>query len=243
MSILGYSTLHWSIEVHRFGRGPTNLVFIGGIHGGYEWNTILLAYRMISYFQENQGSIPPEVSLYIIPAANPDGQVLVVGHAGEFAAGEVGRDTVKGRFNAAGVDLNRNWDCNWSPTGQWVNREILTGTQPFSEVENRLLRDFLLDLPAHGVAFWHSAATGVYPGGCEGLYEPSVELAKIFAEASGYPYQESFTSYAVTGDAADWLSLQGIPAISVELSNHTDLDWEQNLQGVLAVLEGLKAGD
>ncbi len=237
LSTLGVSTQQWPLEVYRFGDGPTNLVFIGGIHGGYEWNTILLAYEMISYFQLNQDAIPPEVSCYIIPASNPDGQVQVVGHSGVFLAEEVGADTIPGRFNGAGVDLNRNWDCNWSPTGTWLDRDILTGSEPFSEVENRLLRDFLLALPADGVVFWHSAAFGVYAGGCGDIYEPAIQLAKTYTQASGYPFKESFTSYVVTGDATDWLSLVEIPAITVELENHYDLDWEENLKGVLAVLK------
>jgi hypothetical protein len=31
--------------------------------------------------------------------------------------------------------------------------------------------------------------------------------------------------------------LQGIPAITVELVNHTELDWERNLAGLRAVLQ------
>jgi len=76
--LLGYSTKLNPIEVYKFGNGPEQMVFIGGIHGGYEWNTILLAYRVIDYFSENIDQVPARVSLYIVPVANPDGQVWVV---------------------------------------------------------------------------------------------------------------------------------------------------------------------
>ena len=236
---LGYSTNLHPIEVYPFGDGPERIVFIGGIHGGYEWNTILLAYQAVDYFVENPDQVPPGTSLYIIPAANPDGQVRVVGHPGRFTAAEVGSNTKPGRFNGAMVDLNRNWDCNWSPEGKWGDSDILTGTEAFSEVETRILRDFLLGLPADQVVFWHSAASAVYAAGCGELYEPAVELASRYARVSGYVYQENFTAYAVTGDATDWLSTVGIPAITVELSSHTDLDWERNLKAILDLLVNL----
>jgi hypothetical protein len=234
---LGYSTNLNPIEVYQFGNGPERMVFIGGIHGGYEWNTILLAYKAIDYFVVNPDQVPPGVSLYIIPAANPDGQVQVVGHSGRFTSDEVGLNTKPGRFNGAMVDLNRNWDCNWSPVGKWGDSDILTGTEAFSEVETRILRDFLLGLPADKVVFWHSAASAVYAAGCGEPYEPAVELASRYAEGSGYVYQDSFMAYAVTGDATDWLSTVDIPAITVELSNHSDLEWERNLKAILTLME------
>jgi len=240
--LLGHSTGGWPIEAYQFGTGPIHIVFIGGIHGGYEWNTILLAYQAIDYFTQNPGDVPSELSVYIIPSANPDGQVLVTGQAGRFTASQVALKTVPGRINNDGVDLNRNWDCNWKPTAIWREQKVNAGKDPFSEVENQILRDFLTALPANGVIFWHSAMPGVFPGSCNARSASSEMLSKRYAEASGYPYEENFTSYEVSGDAADWLSSQGIPAISVELTNHRDVDWEQNLKGILSVINLFQSG-
>lgn len=237
-SLLGYSTNNYPIEVYKFGNGPIKLVLIGGIHGGYEWNTILLAYKVIDYFTANPEKIPEKIRIYIIPSVNPDGQMKVVGHTGRFTKQEVGENTKIGRFNGANVDLNRNWDCNWSPTAIWQEEEILAGTEPFSEVEVQLLKNFLVnDVSADLVIFWHSAAFAVYGAGCGKLYQPSADLAQAYANASGYTYYDTFTDYAVTGDATDWLSLVEIPAITVELSNHTDLDLERNLDAILEIME------
>jgi len=234
--IIGYSALGHPLEVYRFGGGATRIVFIGGIHGGYEWNTVLLAYAVIDYFAAHPASIPPHVTVEIIPAANPDGVIEVVGHPGRFTEDEVAADTRPGRFNGNGVDLNRNWDCRWAPIGLWGKTEVSGGAAPHSEPETQALVAFLSNQPAQAVIFWHSAVPGVFAGGCEESFAASVALAQAYATASGYPFQTAFTSYTVTGDSVDWLAAQGQPAIEVELRTHDALEWEQNLAGVLAVL-------
>lgn len=240
-AILGYSTQGWPIEVYRFGQGATRVALIGGIHGGYEWNSILLTYQMIDYFTLHPETIPLSLTLYLVPVANPDGQVQVVGAVGRFQPSQVAEDSFAGRFNGNQVDLNRNWDCRWQATAVWRDRSISGGTAPFSEVETQLLRDFLAEPPMAGVVFWHSAAPGVFAGGCTERYAAADQLATVYANAAGYPFPQAFTSYPVTGNAEDWLSLQHIPAITVELTNHTDTDWEQNRKGVMALLKYLAA--
>ncbi len=232
---LGLSTQGWPIEVYEFGDGPIHLAFVGGIHGGYEWNTILLAYEIIDHFTRNLETLPESISLYIIPSANPDGQAALMDHGGRFAPDEVGSDTFHGRFNGNAVDLNRNWDCGWDQVGYWRDREISAGSAPFSEVETQTLREFLTDVQA--VVFWHSARPGVFFGECDSPFPESEALAAIYAEAADYPLFDDFVDYSVTGAASDWLALQGIPAIAVELSNHSDTDWKRNLAGVLAIIE------
>ena len=232
--MLGNSTLGWPIEAYQFGDGKTRLAFIGGIHGGYEWNTILLAYGAIDHYSAHPEHIPTSVSLYIVPSANPDGQVRVLGHAGRFTATEVPTETVTGRLNGNDVDLNRNWDQNWAPVGAWRNQEVSGGDAPFSEVETQILRDWLLTMDA--VGFWHSASPGVYVASCDSVYAPSRALGDVYADAAQYPLYESFDDYAVTGGASDWLACAGIPAIAVELTNHTDTDGEKNLAAMRAVI-------
>lgn len=238
--VIGYSTQGRSLEAYRFGHGRRRLVLIGGIHGS-EWNTILLAYQAVDFFSAHPEAIPPDVTLVIIPAANPDGQARALGHDGRFTASEVQNNAVQdgiptGRLNARGVDLNRNWPCNWSPVGHFGRREVSGGRVPFSEPETRALAAFLTRPPADGVIFWHSAAAGVYAGGCKQRFAPSDALGKAYARGSGYPFQQAFTSYPITGDATDWLSTQGIPAVVVELSDHTHSEWKRNLAGIQASL-------
>jgi hypothetical protein len=215
-------------------------VVVGGIHGGYEWNTILLAYEMIYHFQNNPEAVPDSVTLTIIPVANPDGLERVSGKIGYFTEADLDEDTQPGRFNGNEVDLNRNWDCMWQSTGVWRGREVSGGTEAFSEPETKILRDFFLQHRPDAVIFLHSALNGVIASGCPDTYQPSMDLAQIYGTAAGYPVYESFPAYEVTGDAGDWLSMQGIASISVELINHENLDLKKNLAGMLAVLEQYK---
>jgi predicted deacylase len=232
--VLGESTLGWPIEAYQFGNGPIRLAFIGGIHGGYEWNTILLAFEAIDHFTAHRDSIPASVTIYIVPSANPDGQVRVLNHAGRFTADEVPTETVPGRFNGNDVDLNRNWDQSWTPVGIWGTREVSAGDAPFSEIETQILRDFLSSM--HSVVFWHSARPGVYVAFCHDPYPPSQALAAIYAKAAQYPLYAGFYDYAVTGNATDWLACEGIPAIAVELTNHRATDAKQNLAAIQAAI-------
>lgn len=237
--VIGWSSQGYPLEAFVFGRGPVRLALIGGIHGGYEWNTILLAYQMIDYLSTHPESIPPALTIYVVPAANPDGQVRVTGVTGRFTPAQIDADTKPGRLNGNGVDVNRNWDCRWSPTGMWGTTEVSGGSTPMSEPETQALAVFLTQPPMDAVIFWHSAMPGVFAGGCDRPLVASETLARTYAAASGYPFQTAFTSYIVTGNAVDWLSGQGIPAIDVELNNHQGLDWGQNLPGVLAILRYL----
>lgn len=224
------------IESYRFGFGTDVIIFVGGMHGGYEWNTILLAYEAIDYFVDHPEAIPYNISLYIIPVANPDGQFEVTGKNGRFSPEDVAEITIPGRFNGNDVDLNRNWDCEWQADAVWNSRAVDAGSGPFSEPETKALRRFFLRQNPELVVFWHSKADGVYAGSCEGPFAGSIELGQLFAEASDYNFHRAFTAYEVTGEASDWLATEEISSFTVELTVHDETEWEQNLAGMLAVL-------
>ena len=210
------------------------------MHGGYEWNSILLAEGLLAHYQLNPEQIPAAVSLYVIPNANPDGLFAALGFEGPFTAADLPApnpvDYLSGRFNANGVDLNRNWDCNWTANALWRDQPVSGGASPFSEPESRGLRAFLVEIQPAIVIFIHSASNNVYVSGCSAPHATSQELAVIYAGAARYPVLEFFEHYTITGDAGDWLTMQGIASFTVELSSHQSLDWEQNLAGLGALL-------
>ena len=228
-----------SLDSYSFGYGKRKIVLVGGMHGGYEWNTIQLAYRLIDYFTENPQEIPADVTLIIIPAVNVDGQFLITGRDGRFTPDDVALITVPGRFNARGVDLNRNWDCEWQAQAEWNGRAVNAGPAPFSEPETRALRRFLLLQRPELVIFWHSKANGLFAGGCGTPDEASIALAEIYGRAAGYPVFEQFTAYPITGDASDWLTTENIPSFTVELETPNQPEWRKNLAGVQALLKEL----
>ncbi|MCO5183722.1 MAG: M14 family metallopeptidase [Anaerolineae bacterium] len=240
--IVGFSAETHPIEAWQFGSGPNHLIFVGGIHGGYEWNTVLLGYELIDYLSANPQLIPPSVTLTIIPAANPDGVALVTGTRGRFTPDQVADETERGRFNADNVDINRNWDCDWQPTGQWGGNIVSGGSEPFSEAESYYLKEYFLAEQPRLVTFWHSKIPGVFLGQCDGVVIPDTRLfAEQYATASGYPLvEDGFTAYPVTGDASDYLNKVGIPSFTVELETRNSPETDRNLSGLLAILDNFR---
>jgi len=233
---LGRSVEGRLIEAYTVGSGDTDLLFVGGIHGGYEWNSSLLAWEMIDYFTTNPQEVPRSVSLHIIPTLNPDGLATVLGTSSRFTLVDVPTPATRaatGRFNAHGVDLNRNFDCNWAPESTWRGNQVSAGTSPFSEPEAAILRDYVLALEPVAVVFWHSQANTVYGSACnEGVLPLTTELGERYAAAAQYGWVDLFDAYPITGDAEGWLASIGIPAITVELESYQDSEFARNLSGV-----------
>lgn len=234
--VIGLSANGHPIESFRKGSGPYQAIVVGAIHGGYEWNTALLAYRLITYFSLYSELIPSNVTLHIIPIANPDGVAAVIGEPGPFSAADVSGETTVGRLNGNGVDLNRNWGCDWRPQAQWRQDSVSGGTRPISEPENRALREYFVKTDPTVVVWLHSAAGLLVPGSCNGIrHEASEKAAALYGFQSGYPVGE-FSAYPVTGDAANWLAQHKIASFTVELANHQDLEFDRNLVGLLNLL-------
>jgi len=207
---------------YRLGTGSSVHAIIGGIHGGYEWNTIVLVSETLKYLQANPTLVPDGVTLYVIPCANPDG--YAIGHG------------LDGRVNGNGVDLNRNWDYHWQPTATHGTRPVDAGTSPFSEPETAALREFILEKDIEAAIFYHSAMARIFYG-AEREQSATYELAMVVSEATGYPIADGVPGQITTGDAVDWMSVQGLAGIEVELTNHEDIEWERNLRGLLAFLD------
>jgi len=102
--VIGYSAQRRPVEAYRFGHGPRRLVLIGGIRGS-EWNTILLAHQAVDFFSTHPETIPPNVTLIIIPAANPDGQARMLGHGGRFTAREIQENIIQGDIGAGRLNV------------------------------------------------------------------------------------------------------------------------------------------
>ncbi len=231
------------IPVYHYGSGDKEVLFVGGIHGGYEWNTALVAYELMDYLEKNPNEIPAGVKVSVIPVLNPDGLNKVVGTPGRFEASDVPSaesETIPGRFNANNVDLNRNFDCDWKASGVWQQKTVSGGTAAFSEPESQAMRAYIEKNNPEAVVVWYSAAGGVYSSSChDGVLPGTLTLTNAYAKASGYPAHEEFDFYEITGDMVNWLAKEKIPAISVLLTNHTDTEWDKNWKGVEAVLESV----
>src|SRR3954462_3465189 len=71
--VIGKSVQGRDIVAYHFGSGQKEVLFIGGIHGGYSWNTALVAGELVTYLKGNQSAVPQNVRVTVIPVMNPDG--------------------------------------------------------------------------------------------------------------------------------------------------------------------------
>ncbi len=97
---------------------PANItLIIGGLHGDEKATVALVATFREALVARREIRSP----LVMIPLANPDGFVA------------------NSRYNANGVDLNRNCDLSWDS-----HCTEPSGPHPWSEPESRAIRDFIL---------------------------------------------------------------------------------------------------
>ena len=225
--MLGYSVSGRPLEVYRFGSGETVRLIVAGIHGGNEWNTIALADQLITYLADHPETVPSDKTLFILRDLNPDGEARVHG--------------VDGRVNDHGVDLNHNWPyrwkAEWARDGCWDYRPTSAGAYAASEAETIALMLFINLQKPDALISYHSAALGIFPGGVPTL-PASERLAEAVAEVSKYPYPPLDTGCDYSGNLTDWASsVKGIAAIDIELTNHRDTDFDQNLKILKAFLD------
>ncbi len=222
---IGYSVAGRPIEVYTFGHGAHQRMFVAGIHGGYEWNTIALADELLKYINQNPDVIPDDATLYVLRDLNPDGDARV--------------HDIDGRVNDHGVDLNRNFPTNWSATwnrdGCWNYGPTSGGTYAASEPETRALMGFLQTHKIETLISYHSAALGVFPGG-EPWEKKSIAFAKALAKATGYPYPPIETGCKYTGTLADYAVELGAVAVDMELSTHKYTDFNENVKALNILL-------
>ena len=60
-TVLGTTVKNNPITAYHYGEGTDELIFVGGIHGGYEWNTVLLARQLMEYLSKNPTVIPKNI--------------------------------------------------------------------------------------------------------------------------------------------------------------------------------------
>jgi len=128
-------------DVHTEHRnGPSGTLLIGGMHGDETATVILLE----DFLVRHGGSGKRRGPVAILPLANPDGWER------------------RSRYNARGVDLNRNFETNW-------NSDSLEppGPGPLSEPESIVLRDFILTWQPKRIVSLHWALAEIDADGVQ----------------------------------------------------------------------------
>lgn len=224
--VIGLSATQNEIEAFHFGDGDKEILFVGGIHGGYAKNTVTLMHELIDYLEEDPSRVPEGVTVTIVPRMNPDG--LMIANPTDH----------EDRFNGNGVDLNRNFDCEWQEEGVWQSKTVSGGDAPFSEPETQALRDYIQNTNPEAVVVYYTSAGGVYASNClNGVLPGTTELMNAYADASGYPADDEFDFYEITGDMVNWVAKMNIPGISVLLTSPNDSEWTKNKAGIEAAID------
>ncbi len=219
--VFGLSVEGRDLTVYRLGNGARAVLLVGSVHGGFESNTAQLMEELAAHFRANPLELPDDITLWIVPALNPDG----------VARGRV----LEGRFNANAVDLNRNWPCGWQPVAYFRDMKVSAGSEPLSEPETQGLSDLIISIQPAASLFFHAAAAGVFSGDCGGD-AGSGALSQVYGDAADYSYGAAFSAYPVTGTAPSWVNSLGLAAADVELASATEVEFDRNLAGVNAAL-------
>ncbi len=155
LQTIGYSVEGRPIELWSDAAGPNGTLIIGGIHGD-EPGSIDLVREFA----------PPECNpVALLPLANPDGFLRA------------------SRYNARGVDINRNAEFNWR-----ADSEEPPGHAPWSEPETRALQQFILQWRPAKIIALHWALGEIDADGVQ-----STTLAeamwRALSEAERMPYR------------------------------------------------------
>ena len=144
---LGESTRGQPIRAYTLGSGRPRTVVVGSVHGNEPAGTVV-ATRLLHAGPPRRGSIT------VVPDLNPDGHAAMR------------------RWNARGVDLNRNFPGTW--------RGLRTaGSAPASEVETRLAIALIERLRPDVTIWFHQ------PQGLVRAWGPSVPVARRYARLAG----------------------------------------------------------
>lgn len=222
VTTIGTSVQGRAINAYWFGSGTKTIVFTGAIHGD-EPSTYSLMHQWINALEVGYHLIPSNIRVVVVPAINPDG----------VASGT--------RYNARGVDLNRNFDTSdWKKNIKNIYGQPFPGgggTTRLSEPESVAIAGLVGKLRPAVVLSYHSIGSVV-------LANPvakSSQYAYTYATYSGYLYSSSSEDtfdYSITGTADDhyWERL-GVASIVVELGSHTYHQFPQNQEAMWKMLK------
>lgn len=181
--IIGMSVENRPIRMVTLGEGPDSVLILATIHGNENAGTPLTA-RLVEYLD-----IHPELlagrTVHIVPVVNPDGYF---------------HDR---RFNAHGVDLNRNF-----PAENRNNYRRSSGPEPLSEPESAALAEILSDTAPARIVSMHEPLRVIDWDG------PGAELARHMGRFCDLPVERLGARPGSLGSYAG--ETLGIPIITLE---------------------------
>ncbi|HWR22574.1 MAG TPA: M14 family zinc carboxypeptidase [Feifaniaceae bacterium] len=233
VEVVGRSRQNRAIYAARAGDpGAERHVLIqAGMHGR-EYMTTLLAMRQLQRLLER--GVPEGTLVHILPMTNPDGVTISQkGEATPWLTAVYERDLYfnytdlpLGQYlrcwkaNAAGVDINRNFDAQWDriDTVDAPSYAYYRGTAPESEPETRALAEYAQKYPFGATISYHATGSEIFYdfGGNEAVNKAGYRLARAVAIETGYGVTpDDGTSF---GGFKDWaIETLSIPSLTIEV--------------------------
>jgi protein MpaA len=204
----GMSVEKRPIEYHVIGKGPEVIFIMATIHGDEPAGTPIVK-QLAEYLRQSRQGFLKGRKVVLLPVANPDGLAK------------------NSRFNANGIDLNRNF-----ATQNRINNNKF-GLAPLSEPESYIIRQIIQQYKPERIVSIHQ------PFGCIDYDGPGRTLAEQMAKYCDLPMKKlgahpgSLGSYA--GEAL------GIPTITFEMQGFdSNLEprvlWHKYGQALLAAI-------
>ncbi|MDD6283358.1 MAG: M14 family zinc carboxypeptidase [Oribacterium sp.] len=249
---------------------PHKILVHAAIHGR-EYITAQLVMREMAsllemqaksqnYAGKSMADVLNAVCIHFVPMVNPDGvSISQLGMAGirsqsirDSIQSMAAQDAVSDmdtylkywKNNARGVNLNKNFDANWSvcsDTKGHPSADEYKGPSAESEVESRALADLTRRVHFDRTISYHTQGEVVYWYFGFGSYVNNARImAQIVNNNSGYGISDNYAPNSA-GGFKDWAEQKlGIPSVTIECGKGTspveegqitDM-WTQN-QGVL----------
>jgi g-D-glutamyl-meso-diaminopimelate peptidase len=225
-----------------FGEGPVKVGYNASHHAN-EWITtpVLMkfteqmcrAYALgVSLGDSDVRALWQRTTFVLVPMVNPDGVDLVTG---QYEEGSREYNAAKAlntdlpfpegwKANLAGTDLNLNYPAGWEEAKRIKYEQGFTrpgprdfvGTAPLSAPESRAMVQFTERQNFRLILAYHTQGELIYWKYLNYQPENSLEIARRFAEVSGYaveetPYASGFAGYK------DWfIQTRNLPGYTIE---------------------------
>ncbi|XP_049878430.1 carboxypeptidase B-like [Pectinophora gossypiella] len=237
-SFEGRPIKYLKISTTNFEDRTKPVVFMESLIHAREWVTLPVTLYAIEklVIDVQEQDLVQDIDWIILPIANPDGYVFTHG-ANRFwrknrATGYMINDI------CVGVDLNRNFDINWSShSSNIVCSEIFHGRAPYSEPETIVIRDIIrehidrielfLDIHSFGSMILYGFGTGILPPNGLILHLVGVQMATAIdaVKMSWNPNyivgNVAMVLYEASGSAQDYAQGVGVPlSYTYELPGH-----------------------
>ncbi len=238
---IGESRCARPVDLLRIGNRKKQVLLAGGFHG-MEWLTcaVLLRFADDICNSVRTGSVLCGIRIgtflnlrgvAIMPCINPDGteiQLHGAGAAGDYSALVTQAclgDTSKWQANAAGIDINHNFDADWDALHELERKNGISapaptrygGDYPESEPESRCIASYCrAGNITHAIAL-HSQGEEIYWSFGDYREKEALRMAQAMSAVSGYKLGEA-EGLAQGGGFKDWFEQKfHRPAFTIEI--------------------------